>query len=468
MALQGPFEFVGWLGIAGVLLLMMALSASHLRALPVSSSIIYLGVGAGLGPAGLGWLLVDFSSAPELLERLTEMAVIISLFVSGLKLRLPVVHPAWRAAYWLAGPVMLVCIVGVAAVAGVGFGLSGAAALLVGAILAPTDPVLASALSVDDARDADKLRYALSGEAGMNDGMPFPFVVFGLSWLGEGRLGDWVLSWALERVGWAVSAGVAVGYLLGAFVGRLAIWLRTREPDNHAPNDLLLLALICTSYFAAEQVGAWGFLAVFAAGLGLRRAELQAVQACPHPKVAEDRTQDSDPGQHPPAEHLVEANVEAQSLETPAVSAGVLVAESLTFGHALERMLEFLLVVIVGSALAVHWDPRAALLAVLLIFVIRPLAVLLCLRATPTSFLQRALLGWFGIRGIGSLYYLSYALTHGFSGAQARTVTDWIVTVVGASILLHGVTAGPLTRLYERHLSAAGDPPLPAAEAGAR
>jgi NhaP-type Na+/H+ or K+/H+ antiporter len=92
--------------------------------------------------------------------------------------------------------------------------------------------------------------------------------------------------------------------------------------------------------------------------------------------------------------------------------------------------------------------------AALLMLVIRPLGVLLCLLATPTSSLQRSLLGWFGIRGIGSLYYLSYALTHGFSGAEAKIVTDLVVSVVAASILVHGITAAPLTRLYERHLKA--------------
>jgi NhaP-type Na+/H+ or K+/H+ antiporter len=266
-----------------------------------------------------------------------------------------------------------------------------------------------------------------------------------------------------------VPAGLLVGYLMGTLVGRLAIWLRTREPDNHAPNDLLLLALICTSYFAAERLGAWGFLAVFTAGLGLRRAEVSAVRASPHPKASEGRTQTSGAVQQVPAEHLVEANVEPQSLETPAVSAGVLVAESLTFGQALERMVEFFLVVVVGAALATHWDARGALLAGLLMLVIRPFSVLLCLPGTPTTAVQRSLLGWFGIRGIGSLYYLSYALTHGFAGEQARTVTDWVVSVVAASILVHGITAAPLTRLYERHMEASSRLQHPAsAEAGRR
>src|SRR3546814_3512637 len=105
---------------------------------------------------------------------LPEVAVLVSLFVSGLKLRMPLRHPAWKSAYVLAGPVMLACIGGVTLLCHYVFGLSWGVAVLIGAILAPTDPVLASLVQVNDARDSDRLRYGLSGEAGFNDGTAFP------------------------------------------------------------------------------------------------------------------------------------------------------------------------------------------------------------------------------------------------------------------------------------------------------
>lgn len=452
MSARAPFGFLGWMALAGALLLLMALSSSHLRRWPVSKALIYLGIGVGLSPLGLGWLRLDVTRTPQLIERVTEGAVIVSLFVGGLKLRLPLRAKAWRAAYRLAGPVMLLSVGGVAIVAHAVLGLPGPAALLLGAILAPTDPVLASAVTVNDARDADRVRYALSGEAGLNDGMAFPLVLLSLGWLEHGSVGGWTTSWLLERVLWAVPAGLLSGYALGRSVGRLVMWLRTLEPDSNAPNDLLVLALICLTYVGAEALHAFGFLAVFAAGLGLRHAEVRVVENNPHPRLAQRREGGSDTDPHPPAEHLVEANVEAPELKVPAISAGVLLAETLSFGQTLERLVEFLLVLFAGVALVEHWDPRAAVIAAALLVVVRPLAVQLCLLGTPTRVPQRWLIGWFGIRGIGSLYYLAYAQAHGLSGSAADTVAGLVVPVVALSIIAHGISVSPLLGLYEAAL----------------
>jgi NhaP-type Na+/H+ or K+/H+ antiporter len=129
-----------------------------------------------------------------------------------------------------------------------------------------------------------------------------------------------------------------------------------------------------------------------------------------------------------------------------------MVAEAITFGDTAERLMEVLLVVIVGVALAVHWDPRALLLALALFVVIRPLATHVLLAASPTTLPQRWLMGWFGIRGIGSIYYLAYALSHGAVGAGAAAVVDLTVSVVAISIVLHGITIQPLLAWYERRL----------------
>jgi sodium/hydrogen antiporter len=438
-------DFLGWMTLVGGLLLSMALASAFRHRLPVATSAVYLAVGILLGPLAFGLLRIDVRQGPSWLERLTEVAVILSLFVSGLKLRLPFRDPAWRAAYLLAGPVMVGSILGVAAFAHLALGLPLALATLLGAILAPTDPVLASAVAVNEASDKDRVRYALSGEAGLNDGTAFPFVMFGLLWAQHGSLGAWTGTWLVHRLLWAIPAALLLGLALGFGVGRLMIALRHRQQETVAPSDFLALALVALSYVGAERIGARGFLATFAAGLGLRRAELMVVKETPHPEVKEGPSED-----HPPAEHLVPAHADQESLKEPAVAAGTLVAEAISFGETAERLLEVLLVVIVGVAVAVQWDARAIPLALVLFLVIRPVCTWLLLRTASTSRLQTALLSWFGIRGIGSVYYLAFALGHGVTGAAATSLSDLTISVIALSILLHGLSAQPVLAAYER------------------
>jgi NhaP-type Na+/H+ or K+/H+ antiporter len=446
-------SFLGWMTLAGVLLLLMALSSAHLRRLPVSTSAIYLAIGVVLGPLGFELVNIDIAASVDWFERLAEIAVIVSLFVGGLRLRLPIGDPAWRAAYLMAGPVMLLSIAGVALVAHFLLGLAAPLALLIGAILAPTDPVLASAISVSEARDEDRMRYGLSAEAGLNDGMAFPFVVFALLWAEHDGFGPWAGEWLLHRVLWAIPAGLLLGFFLGRGVGRFAIFLRSHTRDTTAPSDFLAMAVIALAYVAAEAIGAWGFLAVFAAGVGLRGAEIKVVSNRPHPEHRRRVEESEDRGElpHPPAEDMVSARVEKEELDEPAVAAGVLVAEVISFGDTVERVLEVMLVVIVGVAIAGYWSLAALPVALALLFVIRPLATLLCLIGSPTTVVQRSLLGWFGIRGIGSLYYLTYALSHR-PGPEVEAAIPFTITAIAASVLLHGISGQPILGRYERTL----------------
>ena len=441
--------FLGWMALAGGLLLLMALSSAYLRSLPISTSAIYLALGLAIGPLGLNWLDIDLRDEVGWFERLTEVSVIVALFVGGLKLRLPLRDPAWIAARRLGGPIMLATIIGVTLCAKLLLGVDTAMALLIGAVLAPTDPVLAGAVKVNSAADHDRMRYGLSGEAGLNDGMAFPFVVFALLWAESGGVGEWIMMWGLHRLLWAVPAGLLLGFLLGRGVGRFAIWLRSHQQDTGAPSDFLALALIALSYVGAEAIGAWGFLATFAAGVGLRHAELHVTRTTPSPAQQQSESSDTAAAAHPPAEDLVGASVQQEELKEPAVAAGVLVAETISFGDTAERLLEVMLVVLVGVLLASHWDPRAIPLALLLFFVIRPLATKLLLVGTPTSNLQRWLMGWYGIRGIGSLYYLSYAMRHGLAPAAAADLAGLTISIVALSILIHGMTARPLLARLE-------------------
>ncbi|WP_278401237.1 cation:proton antiporter [Stutzerimonas kunmingensis] len=448
-------NFLEWMAVLGVLLLILALASAFLRWLPITTSLIYLGFGVLIGQLGIGLWEMEFLHIAGWMEHLTEVAVLVSLFVSGLKLRMPLRHPAWKSAYVLAGPVMLACIGGVTLLCHYVFGLSWGVAVLIGAILAPTDPVLASLVQVNDARDSDRLRYGLSGEAGFNDGTAFPFVVFGLMLIAQGQLeADWVGEWALHRLLWAVPAGLLIGFLLGKLVGRVAIYLRARHTDTAiSPNDSLALALIALAYVGAELAGAWGFLAVFAAGLGLRHAEMAAADDSETP--SEELINDAVP-------HLAEGGLAPRALSLddrqlgqPRVAAGVLMGDVLAFGGQLERSLEVLLVTMLGVLVSVHWDWRAVPLGLALFLLIRPLSVMLLM---PRRYLDRGqclTAGWFGIRGIGSLYYLSYTVTHGLLPDEAQTIIGLVLSVVALSIVLHGLSTQPLLRRYERSRGAA-------------
>lgn len=452
--------------LIGALLLMMALASSYLRQTPVSTSLIYLVIGIALSPAGFNVAAIDFESNKVYLEKLTEVAVIISLFVGGLKLRLPLKNKAWRAAFRLALPVMFFSIVGIAVFSHYAFGFGWATAILLGALLAPTDPVLASTVSVDSANDKDRMRYGLSGEAGFNDGMAFPFVIFALLMLENGGIGDWIGGWALHRLFWAVPAGLLIGYVLGLGVGYLAIRLRNHHRDSSAPNDFLALALIALSYVSAEFIGAWGFLAVFAAGLGLRRAEIKTVIENPIgddskvyenlAKIAAEKNgqieNEDDEISHLPAENLVDVGREEQAMEEPAVAAGIVVSEAISFGVTIERLAEFFLVLIVGICIWNYWDWRAVPLALVFFFVIRPVLTQIFLIKTPTGKWQRIMLGWFGIRGIGSIYYLAYALNHGLK-TNAKDLISLVISIIALSILLHGLSAQPILKRYEAALN---------------
>lgn len=439
------------MAVFGVLLLAMSAFASQLRRLPISTSAIYLTVGLLLGPLGLDWVRLDFVHNSTLLEHFTEIAVVISLFIGGLKLRLPIRHRAWSAVWRLAAALMLASIVAISLFAHFVVGFEIATAILLGAVLAPTDPVLASAVSVNEASDRDRLRYGLSGEAGLNDGMAFPFVVFAIGWHEHMGPGRWMTTWALGKLVWAVPVALVIGYSLSRYLG--AVVMRRRSAARHAPStsDFLALSFIALSYVMAELAHTWGFLAVFAAGVGFRAAEVAIVRESPHPDAPDRKSGDGEV--HPPAEDLVSAKVREDALEQPAVAAGATVSESLSFGDTAERILELLLVCIVGISLRSHWDNRAIAVALLLFVVIRPLCAHLVLIGTPTTATQRWLMGWFGVRGIGTLYYVSYSINDPTSAGMGAAIVDITISVVALSVIVHGITARPLLSWYERHLS---------------
>ncbi len=443
-------NFELWAVLGGVLLVFLALSGSVLSRLPLSTAMLYLMVGLVVSPVGFGWIAPDPREHKVLLERLTEIVVLISLFTAGLKLNPRLRDRRWLLPLRLALTSMVLTVLAVAAIGTVFLGLPLGAAVLLGAILAPTDPVLASDVQVHRPGDRDNLRFALTGEGGLNDGTAFPFVMLGLGLLGLHEVGTWGWRWLLVDVVWAVAAGLGVGALLGGAVGRLVLYLRREHKEAVGLDDFLALGLIALSYGVAVLVHGYGFLAVFAAGVALRQVE---------------QSESSGPGMQQAVERAT-ADPDSTAAEAAAVDprqAPAFMAHAvLGFNQQVERIGELAIVITIGALLwAVQWDSAAWWFVPVLLLGIRPLATWLGLLGSHSSARQRWLVAWFGIRGIGSLYYLMYAINHGLPDALAAQLTALTLAAVVTSIFVHGISVTPLMTGYERALKRRGRPAPP-------
>lgn len=438
-------DFTAWYLIAGAVFVVMALAGSLVKRLPLTPSMLYLALGVGLGPYGAGLIHIDPIHDAHLLERFTELAVIISLFTAGLKLRSPIKDARWRLPIRLASVSMIVTVALITLAGVTLLDLPLGAAIVLGAVLAPTDPVLASDVQVSKPTDRDRLRFSLTGEAGLNDGTAFPFVMLGLGVLGLRDLGALGWRWFAVDVVWAIGAGIAIGWAAGRVVGRLVLSLRQRHKEAVGLDDFLSLGLLAVSYGAAVTVHAYGFLAVFAAGLALSQIEHRPpgeAESAPQPEVTE----------------TADASTKDEIATDPNTAHAYMAQEVLGFNEQLERIAEVAMVILLGGMLIVPGWLQALWFVPLLLLVIRPLAVWAGTvggRATP---IQRGLIGWLGIRGIGSIYYLTYANAHGVDESTATRLSALVFVVVAASIMLHGISVTPLMNWYGRAMETRNAP----------
>jgi NhaP-type Na+/H+ or K+/H+ antiporter len=412
-----------WCLVIGLLLIGMGLTDTMRRDLPFSASALYLLAGWLIGPQAGALLELDLFDNARLLETFTEVAVLISLFAVGLRLRVRLTDRLWVAPLLLATVTMVLTIVAMVAV-GLSFGLSIGAAMLLAAVLSPTDPVLASDVQVENPNDRDKLRFGLSGEGGLNDGTAFPFVMLALGLLGLHDLGrDGWRWWAVDLL-WAVGGGLAIGWALGWSFSRMVLHLRREREQALGMESFLTLGLIALTYGVALTLKTYGFLAVFVAGLAMRAVEYT----------------DSDRLRQPPARG--DASPQTSAYMARAV---------LDFALDIERLAELTVMLLVGSLLQAgifSWTSIGV--AAALLFVGRPLAVRLTLIGSELTVGQRRLAAWFGIRGVGSVYYLAFAISHGATHREIAWVAEAVLATVVASVLLHGTSATPVMRLYRR------------------
>jgi len=399
-----------WSLFVGALLVTMVLAGTLLGRLPLNSAMVYLALGWLLGPDAADVLRPDPYQHAATLEHLAEVGLLISLFAVGLRLGVPLRDVRWRLPVRLALVSMAVMVVMVAAVGVWLLGLSLGAAVLLGAILAPTDPVLASDLSSDPGPHPDRVGFSLAAEGGLNDATAFPFVVLGLGLLGLHELGPGLWHWWAVDLLWSTVAGAVIGAALGAATGRLVVYLRGRHDEAIGRDEFLGLGVVALAFGLAQGVGASGFLSVFAAGLALQRV---------HEKPQRDSAD------------------------------GTMLTAVASFNAQLEKLAELALVLIVGAMLPYAKAlPAVAWFVPLLMLVLRPLATLASTVGSGLSRSQRSMIGWFGIRGIGSVFYLMMALRMRVDGASADLLVSLTLWTVAASIVAHGLTAQPLMRRY--------------------
>ncbi|MGO4158841.1 cation:proton antiporter [Cupriavidus sp. YAF13] len=434
--------FGTWAWVIGALLVTMGLISSQVKRLPLSASALYLLFGIGLGPWGLGLIRGDVTDRDHAaaLEIVTEIALLVSLFAVGLRLR---VHPRdrlWRVALRLATVGMLLTIAMLFAIGFWVMGLPAGVALLLAAILAPTDPVLASDVQVENTQDRDRMRFSLTGEGGLNDGAAFPFVILALGLMGAQDAGIGWQRWLWVDLLWASLAGLALGWSMGWLCSRAVLALRKRRHGAAGMESFFAVGLIGLAYGAALAVHSYGFLAVFAAGMAMRHVEHQ-------------ENQDVE------ADEVLSATVfsEQESTAVQHDKAAAYLAHTVSeFSLDLERLAELSVMVAVGALLSIRmlrWEYLGLGLA--LILVVRPLAVAISTIGAALQPPQRRLIAWFGVRGIGSVYYLAYALAHGADFRHGAMLADATLYVVVLSVVLHGSSATPLMAMYRRWRGAA-------------
>jgi NhaP-type Na+/H+ or K+/H+ antiporter len=396
----------------GLVVLLTAWLPMLLKELPLSLPIICVGLGA------LVFATTDIlGDAPQpqryvkAVERLTEIVVIVSLMGAGLKLDRTLDWRRGLSTWRLLGIAMPLTILAIAVAAYWLLGIGVAAALLLAAALAPTDPVLASDVQVGPPGHGleDEVRYTLTAEAGLNDGLAFPFVNLAIALAIAAGTGEaWLGHWLAVDVVWKLAAGTGVGWLVGRTLGWMTFKLPNRAKLSRTGDGFVALGITAVAYGVTEMVHGYGFLAVFVAAVTFRSVE---------------RGHDYHEKLH-------------------------------DFAEQLERLLMMILLVGFGGAVTaggllqgLSWQVLA--LALIVIFVVRPAAGWISLAGSPHPAGEKAVVAFFGIRGLGSVYYLAYGLGRApFEKPDLLWGTIGLVILI--SVFLHGATVTPAMRYLDR------------------
>ena len=340
-------------------------------------------------------------NSPKIWEMTSEICVVIGLFGVGIRIDSLRVWKNWQATVRLLAIAMPLTIAALALVGMAAAGMTLATGLLLGAVLAPTDPVLASDVQVGKPLEGGEhpVRFTLTTEAGLNDGLAFPFLYLAMAVIAAGGWSIGLIGeWLAVDVAYRITVGLICGLVLGWMLARLLFDFPRENALSKTESGLVAFAGVMIIYGVTELVEGFGFIAVFVAGLTLRRSETNHEY---HAKLHD-------------------------------------------FVEALERALTALLLVALGAAIPAllpFFTLQVAVISLVLLFVIRPAAAWLALSRTTLPSRERFVVAFYGIRGIGSIYYLAYAATH-ITLPNAEQLWAIIAFTIVISTMLHGFTAG--------------------------
>lgn len=395
---------------AGLLIALVAWLPLALKRLPLSLPIVCIALGALL----FQFVPMPFAPLPAqyplFVERFTEFIVVIALMGAGLKLDRVFSWRRWSITWRLLGPTMLLTIAAITAIGFYVLQLPLPLAILLGGVLAPTDPVLAADVQVGPPKTGaeDEVRFGLTSEAGLNDGLAFPFVNLAVALAAFAATGKpWVSDWVLHSVLWEIGAAVAVGYLTGRAFGWITFHIPADSKLAQTGDGVIAIAATLIAYSLCELVDCYGFLGVFVAALAIRQTHR-------HHEFQRDMYDFT------------------EQVERIAMMVGLLL-----FGGAL----------VSGVLAGLTWTDVAVAAAILL--VVRPVAGMIGLSGFKADRSEKLTLAFFGIRGVGSFYYLAYGINH-MPGSGAERLWSLLGLVVLMSILLHGLTVTPVMRQLDR------------------
>jgi NhaP-type Na+/H+ or K+/H+ antiporter len=395
---------------AGLLIALVAWLPLALKRLPLSLPIVCIGIGAGLFLLPQVTLRPLPTRYPEVTERFAEFVVIIALMGAGLKIDRVFGWRRWSITWRLLAITMPLGIIAITLLTSWALGLSWAVALLIAASLAPTDPVLAADVQVGPPKtgDEDEVRFGLTSEAGLNDGAAFPFVHLAILLAVALPAGEpWLTEWLTYRVLWEIVGGIAGGWIVGRVFGWLTFHVPAETKLAQTGDGLIALSATFVSYGLTEILHVYGFLAVFVTALTIR---------------------------HTHREHEFQADMHAITEQIERLAMMVLL---ILFGGALVN----------GLLAPVTWTDAAVALVILLI--VRPVTGWLGLVGHPADRGEKMTLAFFGIRGVGSIYYLAYGINH-MNVTDAERLWGIVGLVVLFSILLHGLTVTPIMRSLDK------------------
>lgn len=401
-----PDSYNYFLLAAGLITLLAAVIPNVVNKKRLTPPVIYLILGVVIGFTGQEYSDFDVLKHAHIIQRVSEFVVIIALTNAGLKIKEPFAWRTWKYSLRLLLITMPFTIVAAAYAGYWLLGFAPAAAVLFGALISPTDPVLAADFQTSrpSKKDLSKIRLGLTSEAGLNDGLAFPFTYFAIFLAAKGLdYGEWIGNWLYVEVLYKIVAGALIGFGTGWLLYKLIFKITSESHHSRISRGILSLALTLLPYGLAEIAGSYGFIAVFIAACAFSNSEEQAKHM--------DNLHD--------------------------------------FTEEVERIFVAFLFIIIGiyvySASHALLNFKIIITALVVLFIARPVGGWVALFRTDLTAFEKFVLSFYGIRGVGSVYYLMFAFTQ-TSFPDSYKLINVTTVIIVFSVLIHGLSAATIQK----------------------